>query len=30
MTWQGEIFRGKIGFTMEDYRAHWDPHRAPA
>ncbi len=30
MAWQGEVFRGKIGFTMEDSIPHWNlPPRPP-
>ncbi len=31
MSWQGEVFKGKIGFTMEDSTPQWDlPTRPPA
>jgi len=31
MSWQGEVFKGKIGFTMEDSTPHWNlPPRPPA
>jgi arylsulfatase A-like enzyme len=31
MAWQGEVFKGKIGFTMEDSEPAWDlPPRPPA
>jgi hypothetical protein len=31
MAWQSEVFKGKIGFTMEDSTPHWNlPRRPPA
>ena len=31
MSWQGEVFKGKIGFTMEDSTPEWNlPPRPPA
>jgi hypothetical protein len=31
VSWQGEVFKGKIGFTMEDSTPHWNlPPRPPA
>ena len=31
MSWQGEVFKGKIGFTMEDSTPDWNlPPRPPA
>ena len=30
MAWQGEVFQGQVGFTMEDSKPHWDlPPRPP-
>ena len=30
MAWQGEVFQGKIGFTMEESIPHWNlPPRPP-
>ena len=30
MTWQGEVFKGKIGFTVADSTPHWNlPARPP-
>src|SRR5512136_875918 len=30
MSWQGEVFKGKIGFTMEDSTPHWNLPPRPA
>ena len=30
MSWQGEVFNGKIGFTMEDSTPHWNLPPRPA
>ena len=30
MSWQSEVFKGKIGFTMEDSTPHWNLPPRPA